>query len=65
MSSDYQSFARVALSEAFNGLNIEPYEWLDNTLHSREWVENEQQGHGVETWADGSKFEGQYFKGQK
>ena len=42
MSSDYQSFARVALSEAFNGLNIEPYEWLDNTLHSREWVENEQ-----------------------
>ena len=45
MEDGNQTVVQVALNEAFQSLNIEPWLWLDNTLHSREWVEHEQSNH--------------------
>jgi hypothetical protein len=34
-------------------------------LYKGNWLEDKQEGHGVETWPDGAKYEGNYKQGQK
>ena len=37
-----QSVAYVLLKEAFDGLDVDAFVWLDDVLHSARWVENTQ-----------------------
>jgi len=41
------------------------YFHINGAKYIGEWVDDKQEGKGVETWPDGAKYEGMYKYGKK
>jgi hypothetical protein len=37
----------------------------DGAKYEGDWRDDKQDGHGVETWPDGARYEGNYVMGKK